>query len=93
MSIDTFAQMMLQELREGKEINWDYMPNMVKMGSVRQEDAVSSLKQCLAIAIPEYRGMAKTGDARYWGQRLIEAETAFTAIDKGQTVKYREIQL
>ena len=93
MTIDTFAQNMLKELAEGKEINWDYMPNMVSDGKVRREDATSSLRNCLGIVIPEYERIAKTGDAYYWGQRLAEAKTTLKAIDKGQEVKYRGIKL
>ena len=93
MTIDTHAQNMLKELREGKEINWDYTATMVRDGRVGREDAMSSLRGCLGIVIPSYVRMAKTGDAHYWGQRLTEAETALKAIDKGQAVKYRGIQL
>ena len=93
MTIDTFAQNTLRELRDKKEINWDYVPRLVEDGKITKEDAMSSLRQCLNTVIPDYRRMAQTGDSRYWGQRLTEAETALTAIDKNKTVKYRGIQL
>ena len=94
MTINNLEQRMLRELAEGKEINWDYMLNMVKEGRVTREDAITALRQGLSeVIIPEYRRMAKTGDSYYWGQRLTEAETALEAINKGQTVKYRGIEL
>jgi len=69
------------------------MPNMVSSGKVRREDAMSSLRTCLGIVIPQYRRMSETGVANYWVQRLREAKTALEAIDKSQPVKYRGIQL
>ena len=93
MSVDAHAQNLLNEFKTGKEINWDYIPALVLRGEIAKTDVLVALKQCLDIAIPKYRKNAQSGDAQYWGNRLQEAEQAAISMDRGQIVKYRDIEL
>jgi len=93
MTLDKHTQKLLEELGRGKEINWDYVPELVENGQITREGTMSSLKSCLSSVIPKYRKMAETGDGRYWRQRLAEAQTALQAVWLGQEVKYRGIKV
>ncbi|MFH1585709.1 MAG: hypothetical protein ABIB79_02995 [archaeon] len=60
MTKDLFHEGKLERLFNGKEIEWDSVVMSVQEDLINRDEAISSLRACLAIKIPEYKEMLKT---------------------------------
>lgn len=86
----------LESLKSGNENEWYQVAPLLK-GTIYENDLIEALKICLEINIPVYEKsikktrspVAKTG----YEHHLKEAQAALEAIQSGDTLKYKGIEI